>query len=113
MPRTFKDRNIPCAVDGCTRSFTNRGGLSNHLKLHRIPQRNPQRQTTPPEQDPYHDNDAMLDDAEPQAENVEQPSIRREKLEIHPLMNGDFEVNFYLNFNCYIFQAFHVTPTAR
>ena len=35
MPRTFKERNIPCTI--CGREFTNRAGLTNHQRIHRKP----------------------------------------------------------------------------
>ena len=34
MPRSFKPRNIPCLLKGCNQYFTNRGGLTNHVRWH-------------------------------------------------------------------------------
>lgn len=32
MPRTFLPRNIPCSKPGCNRFFSNKTGLTNHIR---------------------------------------------------------------------------------
>ena len=34
MPHTLKPHNIPCPHNGCSKYFTNRGGLTNHLRIY-------------------------------------------------------------------------------
>ncbi|KIL58007.1 hypothetical protein M378DRAFT_15867 [Amanita muscaria Koide BX008] len=52
MPRSLRPRNIPCSEPGCTRFFTNQGGLSNHRRDHIAKARlQPQHQVQQPEPD--------------------------------------------------------------
>jgi hypothetical protein len=37
MPRSVRPRTIACPVKNCSRFFTNRAGLSNHMHIHRKP----------------------------------------------------------------------------
>lgn len=103
MPRTFKTRNIPCSVPGCTKTFSNRGGLKNHLRVHRFP-----RQRVPPPQsqspvpvvlpDQQFDNGnnhpspiqgGSQHESEPQdaADDV-RTHLRGERVQYHPFING-------------------------
>jgi hypothetical protein len=91
MPRTIKARNIPCAVPGCTKTFSNRGGLKNHLKVHRKPRQHI------PEQHLANNNhrspSPIPGGFQPEGEQVDTAddgaSHRRgERVRYHPLING-------------------------
>jgi hypothetical protein len=109
MPRTFQPRNIPCSVEGCNRYFTNRGGLRNHLRIHR---RDFQRLNqhlhppTPPAGDtnsaPHSPINYEDDYDPPEAPLIRTPSpeapVSGETCTIHPLINGKYYwMIFYLH----------------
>ena len=94
MPRSFKVRYIPCPVPSCTRQFTNRGGLKNHIRIHRTPQAN---QNLPAHQPPVNDGDIVVDDIKEGApalgpEHQDHPphpeKVTKETVTYHPLING-------------------------
>ena len=98
MPRTFKERNIPCTI--CGREFTNRAGLTNHLHVHRKPSLvkkvNPNQlalQTATPPRSPSVHPFGQPDDAGMQALPEDgpwpppQPRIC-ETVTYHPFING-------------------------
>lgn len=110
MPRTFKERNIPCTI--CGREFTNRAGLTNHQRVHRKPilkkvnPSQPASQMATPSRSPSIHSFGQPDDAGIQAlpEDRPLPQTRcgpheSETVTYHPLINGmlDFTIN-NLNF---------------
>ena len=110
MPRTFKERDIPCTI--CGREFTNRAGLTNHQRVHRKPilkkvnPSQPASQTATPSRSPSIHSFGQPDDAGIQAlpEDRPLPQTRcgpheSETVTYHPLINGmlDFTIN-NLNF---------------
>ncbi|KIM41784.1 hypothetical protein M413DRAFT_27359 [Hebeloma cylindrosporum] len=102
MPqRTINPRNIICPFPSCGRTFSSKGGLTNHRRTHQTPRREPPGQPhppTPPSQDlePGFDMDDHLVEAvslpgrAPSV--VEEPNTNppkaREKVEFHPYING-------------------------
>jgi hypothetical protein len=81
MPRTIKRRNIPCPDKGCTQTFSNRAGLSNHLRTQRVPN---QRKENPSQASP---SPEPLNDVDPVQPDL--PDLRRrEIIEFHPFLNG-------------------------
>jgi len=85
MPRAVKLRNIPCSL--CDRSFTNRAGLTNHERTHRLPPKNvPSRQQSPDAAPP---NEPHFGGADEPVEDIPQPAATsKSSVEIHPLING-------------------------
>jgi hypothetical protein len=97
MPRTFKTRNIPCSIPGCTKTFSNRGGLKNHLRVHRFPrQRVPPPQSQSPVPGQQFDNDhpspiqgGSQHESEPKDTTEDVTShMRGERVQYHPFING-------------------------
>ncbi|KIL58389.1 hypothetical protein M378DRAFT_86568 [Amanita muscaria Koide BX008] len=103
MPRSFKPRNIPCPLKDCNKYFTNRGGLTNHLRLHQdayeaqesrerlLQHRNQGANQAADFVDHFYDLDDPFDDQEgihdePVHENHQEPC--REKVTWHPMLNG-------------------------
>jgi hypothetical protein len=99
MPRTIKSRNIPCTISGCTKTFSNRGGLKNHLKIHRVPRQHIpplQNQTPVPEQ--HFANHPIPGSPipggfQPEGEMMDvgddgTPRKKGERVRYHPLING-------------------------
>ncbi|KAG6905029.1 hypothetical protein DXG01_005543 [Tephrocybe rancida] len=75
MPRqTFRPRNIPCSVTGCERFFTNRAGVSNHIRTSHA--------NVPQFPDP--EGGELEDFCHP--DPVDHPS--REQIRFHPVLNG-------------------------
>lgn len=106
MPRTIKARNIPCSVPQCTKTFSNRGGLNNHLKVHRIPRKRAPSQTSPPPEQQFTHNSNHSspnpDTFEPEGDSMDTaddgPLRRRgERVRSHPLINGTLFSSFYLS----------------
>ena len=99
MPqRTINPRNIICTFPSCGRTFSSKGGLTNHRRTHQTPQRDPPgdppgelHPPTPP-QDLEHG--LNLDNDRPPSE-IEEPnpnprkSRELEKVEFHPYINGN------------------------
>ncbi|KAM6502974.1 hypothetical protein JOM56_002951 [Amanita muscaria] len=93
MPRTFKPRNIPCPVKGCTRYSSNKGGITNHLRA-----KAPDTQQGIPDEldddeDEDNDDDPFIDP--PNYDFADDPSQyqhRRkdtdEDIHYHPTING-------------------------
>lgn len=95
MPRTIKTRNIPCSVPGCTKTFSNRGGLKNHLRVHRIPR---QRLPRSPVPEQHFNNDSrhpspIAGGSRHESEHMDTADDgtsykKGERVRYHPLING-------------------------
>ena len=103
MPRTFKERNIPCTI--CGREFTNRAGLTNHQRVHRKPSlkrvnpnQQPASRTATPSRSPSVQFFGQPDDAGMQALPEDgpwallQPRIG-ETVTYHPFINGKLVIS--------------------
>ena len=123
MPRTIKPRNIPCTIPACTKTFSNRGGLKNHLKVHRIPRQRippPLRQTPVPDQAFANDNNppspmpggSQAEDEPMNAADDRTSHKRGERVRYHPLINGTpfLPSNFAVFYSLLFLQAFLVIP---
>jgi C2H2 type zinc finger protein len=99
MPRTFKERNIPCTI--CGRKFTNRAGLTNHQRVHRKPSLKKVNPSQPalqmPSRSPSVHSFGQPDDAGIQALPEDgplplpQPRIS-ETVTYHPFINGTLDL---------------------
>ena len=86
MPRAVKLRNIPCSLCDC--SFTNRAGLTNHERTHRLPPKNVASRQQSPDAAPPNEPHFGVED-EP-VEDIPQPApTSKSSVEIHPLINGE------------------------
>lgn len=108
MPRSTKIRSIPCpfANRGCNVLFTNKSGLTNHLRTHRRPAAAPATSPTPtsphdglPFQGPDEDSDVEMYPAEPdgthQGPTQENTETQQERILHHPLINGSYFPAFF------------------
>lgn len=108
MPRTFKERNIPCTI--CGRKFTNRAGLTNHQRVHRKPSLKKDDPNQLAEQSltrraasvlsfGEHDDAGMqaLPPAEDGPRPFPQPRIG-ETVTYHPFINGKLDLLFLIQF---------------
>lgn len=102
MPqRTINPKNILCTVPSCGRAFSNKAGLTNHLRTHRTPLQDPTLRhhlSSPAPQapemaaEPDHTEDPIeheppLEQAPEQADPRPTPK-RQEKINFHPHING-------------------------
>jgi len=86
MPRAIKIRNIPCS--SCDRSFTNRAGLTNHERTHRLPPKNV-RQQSPDIVLPDDGEEPHFENGDEPVEGTPQPAVAsKPSVESHPLING-------------------------
>ena len=106
MPRTFKERNIPCTI--CGRKFTNRAGLTNHGRVHRKPSLKKDNPNQLAEQSlraasvhSFGEHDDARIQALPLAEDgprpFPQPRIG-ETVTYHPFINGKLDLLFLIQF---------------
>lgn len=116
MPRTFKPRNIPCPVKGCTQYSSNKGGITNHLRIHAAELRtircNEQQAKAPDSQqgiphelddDNDNDNDDNMDNDDapfidpPNYDFADDPSIPSQYQ--HPRKDTDEDIHYHPTIN--------------
>ena len=85
-----------CTFPSCGRAFSNKAGLTNHLRTHRTPLHDPQLQhhpssQTPPERMPELGHIDHLVEHEPPLEQADPgpTSKRPEMIKHHPYINGN------------------------
>jgi Plavaka transposase len=97
MPRTIKPRNVPCTFNGCHQLFTNRAGLSNHLRMHHVPNRRKEdsflaniRTSLSPLPEPLNVDTPFFNEFEPVQPPNDLPGTHRQReiVELHPFLNG-------------------------
>ena len=99
MPRTFKERNIPCAT--CGRQFTNRAGLTNHQRIHRRPSVNRVHRASSSSRDSSPPNSPGGPDIEMHVPEEGGPPPQRrphETVTLHPHINGMSSLSFKFQF---------------
>jgi hypothetical protein len=101
MPRSVLPRHIPCLEPGCGRFFTNRGGLTNHQRVHdataQLRQRHRQPAVDPavninsengPTSSDLDNNDLRLPSPPDSPRQQPREFSSGEEVRIHPLING-------------------------
>ena len=103
MPqRTINPKNILCTFPSCGRAFSNKAGLTNHLRTHRTPlqdppslQHRPSPSPAPQEMapEPGHMEEDPIKHKPPPEQAPEHPNTgptpkRQEKITYHPYING-------------------------